>query len=865
MKIIKMRTNHVKNPIGFDFGKSSISFITSQTNAKKQIAAQIQVAMDKMIKNIIFDTGKNKEIDSLAFELPIELLPQTRYYWRVTVWADNGEVSTSDVAWFETGKMENDWTGKWITPDFNKSIHPILTKDFEISKNIISARAYICGLGLYEFNLNGKKVGDEYFTPNYNAYNRWIQYQIYDITENIKIGINRVDVLLGNGWYKGRFGFSDSEVESEIYGDKFALLCEIFLKYEDGTQSVIESDSSWNAKKSNIIDGNIYDGEIYDATFIDSKVYEVKELDLGYEKLKARLSLPVKIKEKIKPIKLIRTPANEDVLDMGQNMVGWIEFRINAPKGTEILLQFGEVLQQGNFFRDNLRSAKAEYKYIADGNEAIVRPYFTYYGFRYVKISGWVGKIDIKDFTGCVIYSDIDQTGYIETSNKLVNKLFQNSLWGQKGNFLDTPTDCPQRDERMGWTGDAQMFSGTACFNMGSYAFFNKYCYDMMKEQEIKDGNVPHVVPTVNYRKYGSSAWGDAATIIPWNLYIHYGDKAILKQQFESMKSWVDYIRRVDEKSGSKRLWSEGFHYGDWLALDGEDPTKPYGGTDTVFISSAYYMYSANLVAKAAKVLGKFNLVNEYELLANQIKNAIRDKYFNESGQLTLNTQTAYVISLFMDIVPDDHRQMVSDGLKNRLKLDNNHLKTGFVGTPYLCRVLSENNNNELSYTLLLNEDYPSWLYAVTMGATTIWERWNSIMPDGMISDTGMNSLNHYAYGSIVEWIFRNAAGINPLEATPGFRHALLVPQPDSRLKYIKASLDSAVGIYESNWEFDDDGKVKYCFTIPFNASATVILPDVVLEKVRLNNKLLAGTEYNAVQSGENVHIELPSGIWEFI
>ena len=861
MRIKNLKTNRITNPLGFDLGRPRLSFVTYDTTAKKQTAAQIQVALDEELTNTVFDSGKSAEIDSLAYELPIPLKPCTRYYWRVTVWADNGEEGTSDIVWFETAKLPEPWDAKWITPDFDKDIHPVLSREFALSKEVVSARAYVCGLGLYEMEINGEKAGDEYLAPNFNAYDKWLQYQTYDITGLVRMGQNAVEVSLGNGIYKGRFGFEGGE--TEIYDNQFALLCELVINHADGTTTIINSDESWKARKSPILFSGIYDGEIYDANAKDATSYDVKVKDLGYDRLKARLSLPVVVKEELKPIEVIKTPAGETVLDMGQNMVGWIKFKTNAPKGTEIVLQYAELLQEGNFYQDNLRTAKAEFRYISNGEESVVRPHFTYYGFRYVKVSGWNGDVDKEDFTGCVLYSDMDITGNIETSNPLVNRLFQNALWGQKGNFLDVPTDCPQRDERMGWTGDAQVFSGTAAFNMDTYAFFSKYGYDLAQEQSGLDGMVPMVVPMATIKGGGSSAWGEAATVIPWNVYLHYGDKAILEQQFDSMKGWVDFIKRADDASGSKRLWTTGFHFGDWLALDGEDPKSPMGGTETAFISSAYYCYSSMLVAKAAKVLGKEEMAQEYEKLSNEVRAAIRAEYFTSTGRLALNNQTALVVALFMDLVPDEHRNRMANDLRERLKKDKNHLKTGFVGTPYLCRVLSENKANDLAYTLLLNKDYPSWLYAVTMGATTIWERWNSVLPDGKISGTDMNSLNHYAYGSIVEWMYRNVAGINPVEDQPGFRHVRLAPQPDYRLKYAKASLDSAAGLYESQWELTEEGELKFKFVIPFNAAATVELPDAKLENVSINGRPLKNTENHVNQSGELVHVELSSGTWE--
>jgi alpha-L-rhamnosidase len=865
MKIVNLKTNHIINPLGFDLGKPSFSFITCDTNACKQEATQIQVAIDEEFSEVVFDSGKSSDIDSLAFELPIDLRPRTRYYWKVTVWADNGEAATSEAAWFETAKIDETWTGKWVTPDLDTKIHPVLIKDFNMEKSlkeIRSARAYVCGLGLYEININGKKCGEEYLAPNFNAYDKWLQYQTYDIKDILNEGENSVEIALGNGLYKGRFGFNSEE---NIYGDKFALICEVVIEFEDGSSIVINSDETWKARKSKVLDGNLYDGEVYDSTFEDMTSYGVKEIDLSLDKLKARLSLPVKIKERLKVAEVIKTPTGEIVLDLGQNMVGWLEFKTSAPKGTEITLLYGEILQDGNFYRENLRTAKAEYKYIANGEEAVVRPYFTFYGFRYVKVEGWYGELKAEDFTGCVLYSDMEVTGQIETSNPLVNRLFLNALWGQKGNFLDIPTDCPQRDERMGWTGDAQVFSGTACFNMDTFAFFSKYGYDLGREQQDKNGMVPMVVPATNLQGGGSSAWADAATIIPWNVYVQYGDKKILEQQLESMKAWVDYIKREDDNSGGKRLWTTGFHFGDWLALDGTDPNFPTGGTDIPFISSAYYCYSSRIISKAAKVLGKEELAKEYETLSNEVREAIRDEYFSKNGRITINTQTALIISLFMELAPEDKRERLANDLREKLKKDKNYLKTGFVGTPYLCKVLSENGCNDLAYTLLLNKECPSWLYSVIMGATTIWERWNSVMPDGKISPEGMNSLNHYAYGSIAEWMYRYVAGINPVEDKPGFRHINLTPMPDYRLKYAKAKYNSAVGTYESEWEIAEEGQLKFKFIIPFNATAALVLPDAKLESIKVNGKSLKDTELMANQKDQSVKVELTSGSYEFI
>ncbi|NTV91333.1 MAG: family 78 glycoside hydrolase catalytic domain, partial [Clostridiales bacterium] len=468
MEINRMKCSHLTNPLGFTLHKPSFSWVVDAPEASTVTAGQVQIAYDDCFEDIVYDSGKIAGIDSIAYTPGLRLKPRTRYFWRVTAWTDAGEIM-SPVAWFETSKMEEPWTAKWITPDWeDKNLHPLLRKSFSLKGEIASARVYICGLGLYELQINGEKAGDEFLAPFCNAYDKWLQYQTYDVTAMLKAGGNAIGVMLGNGWYKGRFGFDG--YKDNIYGDTMALLCELEVEYTDGSRETIISDESWKAAPGFVIDSNIYDGETQDAGkvidgwslpgFEDGSWTGMKPAALGYDRLEARRSVPVRIMEEIKPVRVIKTPAGETVLDMGQNMVGWLRFKADMPEGAEILLQYGEELQNGCFYRENLRTAKAEFRYVSNGRPAVVQPYFTFYGFRYVKVEGMAGEINPEDFTGCVVHSDMERTGTIETSNESVNRLFLNALWGQKGNFLDVPTDCPQRDERMGWTGDAQVFSG---------------------------------------------------------------------------------------------------------------------------------------------------------------------------------------------------------------------------------------------------------------------------------------------------------------------------------------------------------------------------------------------------------------------
>lgn len=868
MRIVRMKCNRIVNPLGFAMAKPRLSWVLEAETAKTQLACAVKVALDPNFIEIVHDSGKREDIDSIGYTVDLNLKPKTRYYWQVKVWTDQGEVESS-TAWFETSRLDEPWTAQWITPAWeDNEIHPLLRKEFNLTQPIKQARLYVSGLGLYEVEINGARVGDEYLTPYCNSYDNWIQYQTFDVTEALQEGANAIGAMLGNGWYKGRFTWTPDR--KEIYGDRFAFICELEVTYTDGTKEIIATDETWKAKASYIVASSINDGEYQDANLLtpgwsqpglnDSDWDPVRLIDIDMKLLEPRRSLPVKIMEELKPVAVIRTPKGETVLDLGQNMVGWVSFKLNAPKGTKIHLQHGEALQDGNFSRENLRSAKAEFTYISNGEAAVVKPHFTFYGFRYVKVEGWPGELDPEDFTGQVVYSDLEITGQIETSNPLVNRLFLNALWGQKGNFLDVPTDCPQRDERMGWTGDAQMFSGTACFNMDSAAFFSKYLYDLALEQQNMDGIVPCTVPSfkMDHLPHGSSAWCEAATVIPWNMYLYYGDTAILEQQLDSMIAYIDYIKRQDD---GDRLWNTGFHYGDWLALDGEGEFSRHGGTPTDLIATAYYAYSAELTAKTAEVLGKAELAEEYRQLAEEVKTAFCEEFVTPRGRMAADTQTSYILPLFMNLVPDHLRPRILEQLVKKLEDNNYYLQTGFVGTPYLCRVLSENGYNDIAYRLLLNEEFPSWLYSVKLGATTIWERWNSLLPDGRFGELGMNSLNHYVYGSIAEWMYRNMCGINPEEAYPGFRKIRLAPQPNRSLEWAKAKVDTAAGRYESGWEYKDN-MLHYRFRVPFNAEAELVL-DAGAAAITINGVNLTKSDFTYKEESGKVMITLKTGAYE--
>ena len=839
MKIVNLTCDYMTNPIGFDFDNPSFGWMTeSQAVNGAQSAYRIQVAGDADFSGIVADTGRVESDLSAGIRIGVRLRPRARYFWRVRIWDDAGrESGWSDAAWFETAKYAEPWTARWIGWDRE---FPQLRKGFAIDKPVRSARAYACGVGLYAMTLNGARVSDEYLAPGFTAYDSWLQYQTYDVTDLLRRGENVVGCQLGNGYYKGRVNWPEIRERfgdrRNIFGDRLAFICELHILYEDGTEETVVTDESWKASASPWLRAEIYDGEVFDARRIvdgwctadcdDSGWDGACRVDIDMALLQARRSVPVKLHERLKPVAVLNTPAGETVLDFGQNMAGLLAFETDAPEGTELLFQFGEALDRdGNFYRDNMRTALAEIRYICDGKARFYRPGFTFFGFRYVRVTGWPGEPDPRAFTAEAIYSDMRPTGRFECSDARVNRLFENGVWGQKSNFVDLPTDCPQRDERMGWTGDAQVFCRTASMNMNTAAFFRKYLYDLAVEQ-AKDGYVPVTVP--NYlRKTGIwqlpvTGWGDAATIIPWTMYVYYGDVAVLEAQYPSMKAWVDYMTKCDTL-GVDRYY--GFHLGDWLAQDTKDPDNLQGLTPTDLIATAFYALSADIVARAAGVLDKPQDRAYYADLAGRVRAAFRGEYVSRNGRVVSETQTAQAIALFFDLLLPEQKPVAAEHLAERLRIDHVQLTTGFLGTPYLCPALSENGLNEYAYALLLQNKCPSWLYEVEMGATTLWERWNSVRPDGTFGPVGMNSLNHYAFGAICEWLYRWVAGINPVERAPGFKHSLLRPLPNSQLRSASASLETPYGTLRSGWKLTQTG-IELEFEIPFNATAEIVLPD---------------------------------------
>lgn len=820
MKITNMTVNHMENPVGYHMDNVKFYWLIEESCAKSAASSRLTVATDVEMRELVYDSG-SQEGDIAGYLVKNNWYPCTRYYWQVTVTDASGEKAVSDIAYFETGKPEKEWKAKWIGS--RQDGNGIVWKEFTIEpcKEIKKARIYVTGVGLYEIYLNGEKVGSEYLTPGFNDYDNFIQFQTYEIEKYLKTGKNHLEIWTGDGWYKGRYLSFGPENQGK-YGTEQATLAELKITYTDGAETEILTDESWKCRKSPIVFSGIYDGEVLDDTLDEMADEAVKTVEIGYEKLQARRSLPVKKMFTIKPLEIIRTPKGETVLDFGQNMAGWVKFYNRLSKGEKCRYVAGEILQDGCFYHENMRTAKTEFVYTSDGNEKWIRPHFTYYGFRYLLLDGFGSDVNKEDFRAEVFYSAMPQTGMICTGNEKVNQLISNVIWGQRSNFIDVPTDCPQRDERLGWTGDAQIFSMTASYNMDTKVFFSKYIYDLNEEQKKMNGAVPFVVPQIGFQNQCSAAWGEAATVIPWTLYRMYGDKELLGIQYDGMKAWVDFIFERDKKNGDNRLWNSDNHFGDWLSLDSKDG-EPTGGTDMTLIATAFYYYSSILTAKAAEVLGETQEHEKYQRLADEIKAAYQAEFITENGRLTERTQTAHVLTLYLKLFREGQVERLADELEELILENNGHLSTGFAGTMYLCPVLSEYGKNELAYQLLLNEEYPGWLYCVNLGATTIWERWNSVLPDGHMNPEGMNSLNHYAYGSILGWLYQYAAGIRPGEA--GWKTFNLAPLPDKRLGELHCEYDSNSGKISSEWKFMENGMIWYKFMVPFGTKGLLKLP----------------------------------------
>lgn len=689
-------------------------------------------------------------------------------------------------------------------------------KDFTLAGKVSEATLDITALGVFNAYLNGKKAGDDVLCPGWTSYATRLQYFTYDVSDLLRADeTNELTVEIGTGW---RFHNVKEWATDEIDGDGIALLCALSVKYADGRTERLVSDESWRARYSKVVFNHIYDGEKVDYTAPGEEA-AVKVFTHPKSVLIPAEGERVREREIFSSPKLIITPKGEKVLDFGQEITGYVEFRGQEKRGTVITLRHFETLDKhGNVYTANLRSAKQTVTVIAADEGFVFKPRFTFYGFRYVEVEG-IEKVSPADFRAIAVYSDIKRTSTFECSEPMLNKLYENVLWGQRGNFLDVPTDCPQRDERLGWTGDAQVFAKTAAINFDVKKFFVKWLDDLAAEQK-PDGNIPNTCPVNKFRNgYGSTGWADAAVIVPWELYLAYGDAGILRRYYPMMKGWVDYMAHAAEANARGtgkdfvHPWRGKGHYGDWLALDNGNDEAVFGRTDQGLIATAYLAGSAEILIKTGKLLGEN--VDYYEKLREDAAEFFRKEYMC-GGRMKQDTETACVLALEFGLSKDP--------IATAAQLDEyvgkaGGLNTGFLGTAYLLYALSSNGYALRAYDLLLKKTPPSWLYPITKGATTVWERWNSIKPDGSFASAGMNSLNHYAYGAVFGWMFANLVGINYDESAPGYARVVYAPIPDKRITRVKGSIETARGTVSAEYELKD-GAWRFVVTIPAGAEA---------------------------------------------
>ncbi|UJF35571.1 glycoside hydrolase family 78 protein [Paenibacillus hexagrammi] len=841
-------TEYTNNPLGIDVRRPRL-FWRLQSNRRSVVQSAYQVLVATTLELLeqgkanLWDSGKVASNESVhIIYAGAQLQSCQSCYWKVRVWDDEGQVSEwSETAFWTMGLLSRgDWKARWIgrkaETDVEMQPSPYFRKSFQITKAVRRAYVYSTALGLYDLRLNGQRVG-ALFAPGWTDYDRRVQVQAYDISDKLKSGENVIGVILGDGWYSGTVGF----LGSRVYGERPFMLLQAHIEYEDGTNELVITDSSWKTSKGPILYSDLIKGEAYDAMleragwdqpgYTEDEAWETPDVRAGYNgMLVATLEPPVRIVQTRKPVSIRRTESGSFIYDMGQNMVGWTELKVQGPRGTKVTVSHAEMLNpDGSLYLDNLREAVQQNHYTLKGaGEERYEPHFTFHGFRYVELIGYPGEADLESILGKVIHSDMRETGRLETNDTMVNQLYANITWGQRGNFLSVPTDCPQRDERLGWTGDAQIFARTAAYNMDVSRFFTKYMQDVADSQ-LPSGAFTDVAPDAGWIRHkmwntelnwfapDNAGWGDAGVIIPWTLYLMYGDTRILETHYDSMVRWVEYLQ--DNSDGYVR--PDYANYGDWLSIDADTPKE--------VLATAYFAYSTKLLAQIAGILGREKDQNRFEMLFTSIAQAFRNAFVDGDGHIHGGTQTVYVLALQFGLLSDEQKKQAVQHVTADIRLRRTRLSTGFLGVGYLLPALSDHDQLEVAYSLLTQEEFPSWMYSIKHGATTIWERWDGWTEHKGFQTPSMNSFNHYSLGSVGEWMFRFMAGIEADPVAPGFKNTIIRPRAGGRLNSVQASYDSLYGRVEVSWSLSGQATFRLEVTIPANTSAIVYVPGRVL------------------------------------
>ena len=879
------------NPLGMNLEDTSLSWkLPLLHNGMRQSAYRIQVAKDQCFKNIVWDSSKIVSDKSVRVENKASSAKSgERLYWRVKVWDELGKESLwSDVAFYEAGLNSNsDWKGVWITtpekpeglytfkcykvktengqkkgylsPEKKLGVSPIyLRKKFENTSTPVSARLYVASKGIFKIMLNGEKVGNDVWGTGWTNYNKRIQTNTYDVTSQVLQGNNIISAIVADGWYAGRIFFRN---KSHIQYSKPEILLQLEIKYADGSSKTVITDSSWRVSKGGIKYADIYDGEEFDAnlepknwqsySFDDSswQTPTTKKVEAN-PLLEPRRNQPIVVKKVLKPISIRKVADGTFIFDFGQNMTAIAQMKFKGKKGQKITLRVAEMLNKdGSLYTGNYRSAlTTDYYTFASDGVAEFSPEFTFHGYRYIELSGFDSSVKENDIQiqSNVIYNDMKPTGEFSCNVEMLNKLQSNIVWGQRSNYVSVPTDCPQRDERMGWLGDAQVFIPTASFNYDVNGFFSKWCFDMLDEQNA-EGAYPHVAP-IGWGN-GSPAWSDAGVICPYIIYLAYGNETILKQNYEGMKKWIVY-----QKNTSKDLIRPDIGFGDWLQPSStRGSTSEYwkGETPRKLIGTAYFYKTTRIMQRVAKVLGKADDEIYFSNLAEKISKAFTKEFVKNDGTIATNTQTGYLLALDFDVLPENLRKPAFEKFLKKLEADNWYLDTGFVGTPLIAPVLTKFGRHDIAERIVLNEGYPSWIYSIKQGATTMWERWNSYSHDKGFGMATMNSFNHYAYGAIGEWLYRNIGGIWYDEHTPAYKNIIFAPQPTKRITSANVSYNTPYGVAKSQWKVLGDDMI-WDIVIPANSTGTIVLPSNDVSSITVDGKAVSSLVLKDVESGHH-------------
>lgn len=838
---------HHREPLGIGESRPRLSWRTeTDTPDWRQTAYEIDIHTPDGTP--LAATGRVESAESVLVPWPgPALASRQRATVRVRVWGPDGEGPSpwSPAATVEAGLLRpEEWTARPIGPDWPQDPDTpqpaaLLRRAFTCRGPVASARLYITAYGVYEAELNGEPVGDHVLAPGWTSYAHRLRYQTFDVTGQLREGANTLGALLGEGWYTGRLGFGGGR--RNLYGDRTALLAQLEIRYADGTTDTVVTDDSWQAATGPVRRSELYDGEEYDARaerpgwstpgHDTADWHGVREVAVAGGALVAPTGPPVRRTEMVAPVEVLTTPSGRTVLDFGQNLVGRLRLTVRGPAGHTVTLRHAEVLENGELGVRPLRQAAATDRYTlrGEGTETY-EPHFTFHGFRYAEIDGWPGTLDPSDVTAVVLHTDMARTGWFTCSEPLVNRLHENVVWSMRGNFLDLPTDCPQRDERLGWTGDIQVFGPTATFLHDCSGMLSGWLRDLAAEQLARPDRVPPlVVPDVlpaDFDEFpgAQAVWADVAVLLPWVLYRRFGDLELLRTQYPSMRAWVETAAAHAREGGG--LWRQDFQLGDWL-----DPTAPpdepaAARTDGDLVANAYLVRSAETLAETATLLGEEADAQRYRELASDVRAAFAEEFVTPAGRLSSDSQTAYALALCFALLPTaEQRRRAGERLARIVREAGFRISTGFTGTPLICDALCVAGESELAYRMLLERACPSWLYPVTMGATTIWERWDSMLPDGSINPGEMTSFNHYALGAVADWLHRTVAGLG--EAAPGWRRLRVAPVPGGGLTHAEAEHLTPYGRARSAWRLvgEDAAELVVEAVVPPNTRAEVVLP----------------------------------------